>query len=84
MWPYTCIATRSKDSPYHVSELICTATKTLDKVKMEKCMLPMDMEVACQILISHVVQPNFLSWYHEKPEGFTVRSPYHDHGHQAS
>jgi hypothetical protein len=56
-----------------VQELICSATRTWDiQKKLERFLLPMDIEALTQISISYVRQHDFWAWHYEKSGVFTV------------
>jgi hypothetical protein len=74
--PYFCIAAAQEKKRVYVEELICFATRTWDIQKLEKFLLPMDIEVVTQIPICYVRQQDFWAWHYEKSGVFTVCSAY--------
>jgi hypothetical protein len=76
MRPYCCIASAQEQKPVCVEELICSTTRTWDIQKLERLLLPMDIEAVTQIPISYVRQHDFWAWHYEKSGVFIVRSAY--------
>lgn len=71
------ICSISNDPSETDDELICTTTKSWNLFILHQCLLPMDVDVVRQILISHVAQDDFWAWSYEKSGVFYVCSVYY-------
>jgi hypothetical protein len=63
-------------APWLVSDLIDKQTRSWNRQKLETFFYPMDVEVICNIPLSHRNQTDFWAWHWERTGTFSVRSCY--------
>jgi hypothetical protein len=63
-------------APWLVSDLIDSQTRSWNQQKLETFFYPMDVEVICNIPLSHRNQTDFWAWHWERTGTFSVRSCY--------
>jgi hypothetical protein len=59
-----------------ISELIYSPTRSWNLAKLEKYLLPMDVQVVRQIPVSYVAQADLWASHHDKMGAFSMRSAY--------